>query len=195
MPWSTKLQDLRKQRIWEPKILSLLSFGSLTKFPFSRVKHNFSWLLAAQPTTWLQLHFCLSLFILAFCCWRLDLFHDLPVYRFGLRYICIPHCFFPSRLASECLPCSLLDGLQMFLTTGLPSGHPSCSKSWSQLHFGHGIVFFSELKNPHLALITGLFSLCLSDNDLYHKIPESISTKMSQNKRAEKIGAPAVVRN
>lgn len=48
-------------------------------------------------------------------------------------------------------------------------GHPSCSDSWPQLHLGQGVRLSSGLESPHLAAITGLFSLCLPDNDPYHK--------------------------
>lgn len=51
MPWSTKLQDLRKQRTWEPKMWSFLSVESLMQLLLSRAKSDFSWLL--NPLLWL----------------------------------------------------------------------------------------------------------------------------------------------
>lgn len=161
----------------------------------SLVKSQEQSLLAAQHTTWLKLPFCRTLFILTFCCRRLVLSHDLfTCLLVWTQWYCIPHGFFQFKVAPECVFAFLFaQWFSMPLTVVLPSGHSSCSDSQPQLHLGWGIGFPSGLESPHLAAITGLFSLSLPDNDPYCKTPEAISTKIGQNKKAQKWGA--VVRN
>lgn len=162
MPWYIKLQDLRKQRTWEPKMWSFLSVRSLMQILLSRAKSNFPWLL--NP---LLVCSCISVdpsLFLPPSAGRLVLSHDWLTCYFGRsKNVFSMVSFHLELLLSVCVPCSILDGLWMSLTIGIPSGCPSCSDSWPQLHLGQGTGFSSRLKSPHLATITGLFSLCLPD--------------------------------
>lgn len=124
-----------------------------------KVWQNFPWqeqfLWAAQSTTWLWLHFCRSVFILIFCCWRLVLPHT--CYSCVILDSVILHSSWFPFTKSLCLPCSLLDDLWRFLTIPdhwTTSCHPDCSDFLPQLLLGHAIGFSSGLEGPHSAAIS-----------------------------------------
>lgn len=115
IPWSTKLQDLRKQRTWEPKMWSFVSVGSLTQLLLSRSKSNFSWLLN-PPLSCSCISLDPSLFLLSAAEGLFSLMSGLPGSSFGLSYVVFSMVSFHlGLLLSACLPCFLLDGLWMSL--------------------------------------------------------------------------------